>query len=212
MATRRWRSAMPATSASSAGPSSKRRVEWYIAMRPASGGAARYGSGSAARQYRASRGAGPGPWRARLPGDQAPVRLRQSSLPRADQEHRPAAHAVCAGEYLDGAPAADRYRIAAPEQPRDGDNPVPSLHLRKPPSPLATSPKKISRLWRQRSATPSLPDLVRPSLERLVYGPQPSLFNLMTDRGTHQKAFFPHIAKSVRPRITRSPLSDQCET
>src|SRR5690349_14882554 len=34
MATRRWRSAMPATSASSAGPSSKRRVEWYVAMRP----------------------------------------------------------------------------------------------------------------------------------------------------------------------------------
>lgn len=30
--------------------------------------------------------------------------------------------------------------------------------------------------------------------------------------GLHQKAFFPHIAKSVRPMITQSRLSDQCET
>src|SRR4051794_34488497 len=40
------------------------------------------------------RSAGARPWRALLPGDQAPVRLRQGSLPGTDPEQAPAPHAV----------------------------------------------------------------------------------------------------------------------
>lgn len=96
-------------------PECKRRIEWH--------GAARYPSRPAAGEDRASQGAGARSRRARVPSDQAPVRLRQGSLPRPGQEHGAAAHAVCLGQYLDGAPATARDRIAAtkppPIRPRD---------------------------------------------------------------------------------------------
>jgi hypothetical protein len=101
---------------------------------------------------------------ARLPGDQAPVRLRKGSLPRAGEEHRPAAHAVCAGEYLDGAPTAARYRIGGPEE-------RPRLRERRRVTattglqgPLVMSPNKMSRVREQGSGDAVMRDLVRPSL------------------------------------------------
>jgi hypothetical protein len=43
-----------------------------------------------------------GKGRASVSGDQAPVRICEGAIPRASQEHRTTAHAVCAEQLVDG--------------------------------------------------------------------------------------------------------------
>jgi IS5 family transposase len=78
-------------------PDARQDVSWHIAVRP---GQTDRGPDreTGAREGRHS-GAGGTP----VLSDQAPVRPHQCALPRAGLEHRAAAHAVCAGQSLDGA-------------------------------------------------------------------------------------------------------------
>ena len=67
------------------------------------------------RRVRARQGVNPRRSRASVPGDQAPVRLSQGTLPWPDQEPCPGDDAVCPVEPVDGAQAnTGIHRIGAP--------------------------------------------------------------------------------------------------
>src|SRR3546814_2952866 len=62
--------------------------------------------------FRSIQGPGARQSRAPVPGDQAPIRLREDTLPWPGEEHRAVGDTVCAVEPVDGAPTfADECKI-----------------------------------------------------------------------------------------------------